>query len=173
MTKDALRPDEYAAYYHQYIAELGDLDLMEALNNGKVRFIDLLHSLTQQHLHYRYAAGKWTLAEVVQHIIDVERVFQYRALRFARNDTTELPGFDQDIYGNAARANDKMAKEISREYEIVREASITLFGFLNAEELTRMGKASGFDFSVRALGFIICGHQAHHEQVISERYLKA
>ena len=122
-------------------------------------------------MDFSYADGKWSVAEVLVHLMDAERVFQYRALRFARNDRTELKGFDQDAYVPESSANSRNKKDIEEEFVAIRKSSLKLFGSLGAEELSRSGKANGTSMSVRALGFVICGHQAHHFKIIKDRYL--
>jgi uncharacterized damage-inducible protein DinB len=144
---------------------------MEELHHGKQLFLSLLDETPKEKLEYAYAEGKWTLAEVLLHIIDAERVFQYRALRFARNDKTPLPGFDQDVYVPHSNASKRTIEDIKEEYMAVRQSTILLFNSFDDEALQRLGVSSGSPLSVRATGFIISGHQAHHLKIIRERYL--
>ena len=134
-------------------------------------FHELINSIPEGKFGFAYAEGKWTLAELLMHIIDAERVFQYRALRFARNDKTPLAGFDQDDYIPECNAGGRSKKDLLEEYAAVRESTIKLFQSFDDEMLKRVGNASGSDMSARAMGFIICGHQAHHLKIIKERYL--
>ena len=120
---------------------------------------------------YRYAEGKWTIKDILQHLVDAERVFAYRALCFARNDKTELPGFEEDDYVIEANANKRSIQDLLTELLIVRQSSLALFKSFNDEQLMRIGTASNNPMSVRALGFIIIGHQNHHQRVFEERYL--
>jgi uncharacterized damage-inducible protein DinB len=120
---------------------------------------------------YRYAEGKWTIKDILQHLIDAERVFAYRALRFSRNDATELPGYDQDLYVDNAYANKRHMKDLLTELSTVRHSTMQLFGSFSEEQLLKRGMASGYNVSVRALGFMIIGHQNHHMKVFRERYL--
>ncbi len=166
-----LAKNEYHAFYGPYIKALGQVDLMRQLISGKQEFTDVLQTIPLEKFPYRYEEKKWSVAEVLMHIVDAERVFQYRALRFARNDATPLPGFDQDTYVPESKSADKKSGVISDEYETVRNASISLFGSFDAQILQRVGTASGYKMSVRALGFIICGHQKHHLKILKERYL--
>ena len=166
-----LGTNEYHSYYQPYISTLGDVALLPALTDGKADFSDFINAIPENKKDFRYEEGKWTVAEVLQHLIDAERVFQYRALRFSRGDKTPLPGFDQDDYVPASRADQKTLAAIGDEFLAVREASIHLFSSLNDDELQRIGVASNADMSVRALGFIICGHQEHHKRILEERYL--
>lgn len=122
-------------------------------------------------MNFSYAQGKWTIAEVLIHLMDTERIFQYRALRFARNDKTELQGFDQDSYVPESQAPNRSRNDILEEFIAIRKSSIALFASLNDEMLLRSGLASGAKMSVRALGFVICGHQVHHFNILQERYL--
>lgn len=124
-------------------------------------------------MNFSYAQGKWTIAEVLIHLMDTERIFQYRALRFARNDKTELQGFDQDSYVPESQAPNRNRNDILEEFIAIRKSSIALFASLNDEMLLRSGLASGAKMSVRALGFVICGHQIHHFNILQERYLSS
>ena len=137
----------------------------------KKRFVELINEVPENKLSFAYAEGKWTLAELLMHIIDAERVFQYRALRFARNDKTPMAGFDQNDYVPECNAKGRSKKDLLEEYAAVRESTILLFQSFDEEALKRVGNASGSDMSTRAMGFIICGHQAHHLNIIKERYL--
>lgn len=162
---------EYNPFYHTYILALGDVNLLEELENGKQAFVSLMKDIDDSTLNYAYADGKWTLAEVLMHIIDAERVFQYRALRFSRNDRTPLPGFDQNVFVSGSNASKKLKEEIIQEYETVRNATLDLFKSFSSDVLKRVGIASDSEMSVRAMGFIISGHQAHHLNIIRKRYL--
>lgn len=172
MLSSELSASEYNPYYHTYIKALGeDVKLMDQLVDGRDIFLSFLADIPHGKLQFAYAEGKWTLAEVLLHLVDAERVFQYRALRFARNDRTPLPGFDQDIYVPESDASKKSGKDIADEYNAVRNSTIALFRSLDDEVLQRIGIASDSEMSVRAMGFVICGHQAHHLKIIRERYL--
>lgn len=144
---------------------------MDGLEQGRTGFLSFMDDLPLERLSFSYGAGKWTLAEVLVHIMDTERVFQYRALRFARNDKTDLPGFDQDSYVPQSNASKRSLGDLRQEYTSVRDSSITLFRSFDRETLDRMGVANGNPMGVGALGFIISGHQAHHLRIIGERYL--
>jgi uncharacterized damage-inducible protein DinB len=130
-----------------------------------------VQSLPEEKLLYRYAEGKWTIKEVLVHIIDDERIYAYRALRFARNDTTELPGFEQDDYARHSGANERTLKDILKEYTAVRNSTIAFFNSLDQKALTRAGVANKNLVSVRALAYHIAGHELHHINIIKERYL--
>ncbi|MCR9263153.1 MAG: DinB family protein [Flavobacteriaceae bacterium] len=171
MRSSELPSSEYNPFYHTYILALDNVGLMEELHHGKQLFLSLLDETPKEKLEYAYAEGKWTLAEVLLHIIDAERVFQYRALRFARNDKTPLPGFDQDVYVPHSNASKRTMEDIKKEYMAVRQSTILLFNSFDDEALQRLGVSSGSPLSVRATGFIISGHQVHHLKIIRERYL--
>lgn len=171
MFTSELLASEYNPYYHNYILALGEVDLMEELENGTKDFLSLMDNVPDEKLGFSYAPGKWTLAESLVHMIDTERVFQYRALRFARNDTTNLPGFDQDAYVPNSNAGARSKSDIVEDYKAVRRSTLTLFKSFTPDMFLRKGVASGSQMSVRALGFIICGHQAHHLGIAKERYL--
>jgi uncharacterized damage-inducible protein DinB len=128
-------------------------------------------SLPEERLLYRYAPGKWTIKEILVHIIDDERIYSYRALRFARNDNTKLPGFDQDDFAFHSNANERELKNIFEEYEAVRKSTITLFNGLHDEALISEGTADGKRATVRALAYHIAGHELHHISFIKENYL--
>lgn len=162
---------EYHSYYKPYIDALGDIHFMDALKNGLVSISDFMVQIPDAKMGFSYAEGKWTVAEVLVHLMDAERVFQYRALRFARNDQTELKGFDQDAFVPESLANKRNKKDIEEEFVAIRKSSIALFNSLTEKELMRKGVANGATMSVRALAFVICGHQAHHFKIINERYL--
>ena len=162
---------EYNPFYQTYINALGNVGLMEEMVQGKKDFLLLLEQIPDSKLPFSYAEGKWTLAEALVHMIDTERIFQYRSLRFARNDKTDLAGFEQDEYVPNSNAKNRALKDLMAEYSVVRDATITLFKSFDEDMLKRMGKANGFPMSVRAMGFIINGHQAHHMKIIKERYL--
>ena len=120
---------------------------------------------------YRYAPGKWTMKDILAHIMDDERVFAYRALRFARHDKTDLAGVDQDRDAEYAGANDRDINDLLEEYRNVRASSISLFKGFSDEAFMRTGKASGYNVSVRALAYLIAGHELHHLNVMMDRYL--
>jgi hypothetical protein len=133
---------------------------------------DLVRGLPEERLLRRYAPGKWSIKEVLVHVVDDERIYAYRALRFARGDRTELPGFEQDDYVPPSAADQRAIEDILAEYAAVREATIALFRGLPEESFSRSGVADGKRASVRALAYHIAGHEAHHVAIIRERYLK-
>ena len=163
---------EFPAYASMYIDLLPDdgnvlLHLKGNLDQTKT----LVSSLSEEKLLYRYAKDKWTIKEVLVHIIDDERIYAYRALRFARNDKTVLPGFEQDDFARNSGANDRSIENILEEYEAVRQATITLFNGLEDQALLRSGVANNNPVTVRALAYHIAGHELHHINIIRNRYL--
>jgi len=168
-----LNDNEFHPYFKTYLDPLKDRNdsLLEMMEDSGQKMVEMLLELPEEKETHRYAPGKWTIKEMLQHIIDTERVFQYRALRFSRNDKSELPGFDQDLFNDNAEANKRSLQKLIDEFIAVRQSSITLFSGLSDEALQRMGKASGNMISVRAIGYLVTGHQLHHQRVFLERYL--
>lgn len=172
MKKEDLNQDLVPQYYRHYVCQVLDSHLLEALVEGKNNFETLIGEISDDKFLYAYAEGKWSVAEVLLHIIDTERVFQYRSLRFARKDTLALPGFDQDIFVIGSNANERTIGDILEEFLSVRNASISLFKSFKGEQLNASGIASDVSISVAAMGFIICGHQIHHTKIIRDKYLQ-
>ena len=172
MRVSEVQPNEYAGFYAGYIEQVSDeYTLMEELEISVHRFIKFVQNLPMDKFDYRYAEGKWTIKDIIQHLIDAERVFAYRALRFARRDQTALPGFEEDDYVAAAKGNLRGLQDLLTEFLIVRQSTLALFKTFDQETLVQAGTASGRLMSVRALGFVIIGHQNHHMRVFEERYL--
>ena len=171
MRTNDLQLPEPPPFYKRYIDTLGDVELMDMMRRQLKNFPQFMESIPENKMDYAYAEGKWTLAEVLVHIIDTERIFQYRALRFCRGDATPLPGFDQDLYIAGLHIAKWTKEGITEEYRIVRQSTIALFANLDRADLERSGMASNLEWSVAALGFAICGHQRHHRNIIRERYL--
>lgn len=167
-----LTPAEVPAYYRPYIEKVPDLPLLEALAFSQQQVREVMTPLNEDQLAYRYEEDKWTIKEIVQHLMDAERVFNYRAMRFARADQTELPGFEQDDYILPSRANLRAIQDILAEFDAQRLSTLALFGSFSAEMLPRTGIASGVVVSVQAIGYITAGHDLHHIQIIQERYLQ-
>jgi len=165
--------NEYAPFYGPYIEALAksDKSILENLENTHTQFVNLLKDLPEEKQLFRYTAGKWTIKELIQHIIDSERILSYRALRFARGDKTDLPGFDEEEYVLNSEGNDREYMDLLEEFSLVRKSSILLYKSFDEKALPRIGKANGSVMSVRALGYIISGHLQHHLNIIRERYL--
>ena len=171
MNSKHLNDNEYALFYKNYIKGLGEVDLFETLATSLIDSLSLLKDLPEDKLTYRYDEGKWTIKELIQHIIDAERVLSYRALRFSRNDSTDLHGFDEDWYVEHSNGNERNFKDILQEFTHLRNSTISLFTSFTDEMLTMSGTSNGSEMTVRALGFIISGHHLHHIRIIKEKYL--
>ena len=169
----AIRPaaDEHHPYYGKYIALVPESDAIEALEHQLVDMLPLLRGLSEAQGALRYAPGKWSIKQVLGHVIDGERVFTYRALRFGRNDRTPLPGFDENPYAEAAGSDARTVASLVGELENLRRANIAMYTGLPADAWTRRGAANENEVSVRALAFITAGHGRHHIAIIRERYL--
>lgn len=165
---------EYAPYANRYIGLLPDDGLvLDHLGENLKLTCRFLSLLSEEKLLYRYAPDKWTIKEIVSHIADDERIYAYRALRFARNDRTELPGFDQDSYALYSDANQRTLDDLLRELATVRASTLSFFNSLSDEALARVGIADGNVMSVRAIAYHIAGHELRHINIIRERYLAA
>lgn len=162
---------EYAPYFGRYISQVEGTDLFAALRTGMAKTQQLLGGLSEAQGLYRYAEGKWSIHEVIGHLIDAERIFAYRALRYARGDEAELHSFDENAFVENARFDAVRLADLAREFSLVREANLYLFRQWNEEEWSRTGVANGKRMSVRALGWTIAGHEVHHRKIIENRYL--
>lgn len=163
--------DEHNPYYAKYIDKVPAGDLISMLREQVMDTVSLLRDLPPAKADYAYAPGKWTVKEVVGHIIDVERVMAYRALRFARNDQTNLPGFDENAWVPAANFGARTLADLLEELQVVRASTIHFARHLDADMLARRGSANGSPASVRALLYIIAGHERHHADLFREKYL--
>ncbi len=155
-----------------YFTEAGEDDLNAAFKKQNSDAEKLFQSISEDKSTYKYAEGKWTLKEVLQHMIDAERVFAYRALAFARQDYNTLPSFDENDYANNSNANDRSWEDLVAEFFSVRQSTEFLYDSFSAEALQTIGKASTYTIGVNTLGFVIIGHTKHHLTIIKERYLK-
>ena len=172
MTLSQLNSNEYASYYETYIRQVSDeYTLIEELEISQHRLIKFVQNIPMDKFDYRYEEGKWTIKDILQHLIDSERIFAYRALRFSRNDITPLASFDENAYVEQANGNGRSIMDLLTELALVRQSSLSLFKTFTQEQLSRKGVASDCSMSVRALGFVIIGHQNHHQMVFEERYL--
>lgn len=159
-------------FYQTYFKQIGNSELVPLLLQSGDHMMELLKSINDEKALYRYADDKWSIKDVVQHMIDSERVFVYRAMRFARNDKTELSGFDQDDYVLEANADHRTVHQLLTEFMNLRASTIDFFSSLSKEYRDRVGKSNGVEMSVEMLGYIISGHLLHHISIIEERYLK-
>ncbi|MFD0932951.1 DinB family protein [Psychroflexus salinarum] len=162
---------EYQPYYDLYLNRVSSkTTLFEALEQQN-ELIDFFNSISAEKHEFRYEPEKWTPKQILQHLIDTERIFTNRALRFAREDFTELPGYDENDYAEHCFSNQRSIEDLLEEYKVVRSSSIFLYKSFDNQVLTNIGQASGGPFSVRVIPFILCGHQKHHIHIIKERYL--
>jgi hypothetical protein len=166
-------PIEYAAFYETYVSLLPGKDILGALEAQRLQMMQLFAGRSERDGNFRYAAGKWTVKEVLGHVIDAERIFTYRALRMARADQKPLQGFEQDDYVRTAASNERALGDLTEEFALVRGASIALFHSLNDEAWGRRGVASNNEVTVRALAYITAGHELHHRRILEERYFPA
>lgn len=168
-----MRPDlnRVPPYYHNYINQATGDDLNQILRDQEVSFRVFLDELPPSKRDHRYAEGKWSIKELLQHIVDAERIFAYRALCIARKDMTPLPGFDENAYQDQAKTDQRDWNDLVEEFCLVRRSNMILFASFDEEQLESTGTASNASNYVRAFGFIMAGHVAHHWRIIQERYL--
>lgn len=162
---------EYDSFYETYVSKVGDGDVIEILRSTGARAIEIFRDIPADRFDFRYAEGKWSVREVIGHMIDAERVFSYRALCFARGDATPLPGMDQDVFMERAEFGERSPASLIDELTHLRAANVALFESFSEDALDRSGIASDAQVTVRALIYIIAGHMIHHLHVLQERYL--
>lgn len=165
-----LEPSEYASHFDRYISNVTEDDVMTAIELQSSETQKLLSSLDDARAAHRYAEGKWTIKEVIGHLVDGERIFGYRALAIARGDQQSLPSWDEDPYVEKAEFDRWSLADLVEEYALLRRANIILFRNLPEAAWTRRGIASGREISVRALAAVIVGHERHHVKILRERY---
>jgi uncharacterized damage-inducible protein DinB len=168
---DELVLEEVPSFYHRYLKAVPETELLPALQHASNVLWAVINDLPSDRHEYRYAEDKWSVKDVLQHIVDGERIFSYRALRFARNDSTPLPGFEENDYAPEARTHQRGLHAIMREHDAVRQATIELFKSFDDLALQRSGMANDTRISVRGLGWVIAGHAQHHARILRERYL--
>ena len=164
-------PTEYAPYYGRYVSLVPDGPIIDHLRKQIRDSLGLIRSVPESRGEHRYEPGKWSIKEIVGHVTDGERVFAYRALRIGRGDTTPLPGFEQEDYVRVAGFDRRTLADLADELETVRRATVQLFQNLDEAAFDRRGTASDSPVSVRALAYIIAGHELHHRNVLKTRYL--
>ena len=172
-TSTPARPEksEYPPYCETYVSRVPDGDIVATLGKQLDQTLALIHSIPEARGDFRYDEGKWSIKELIGHVIDSERVFAYRALRFGRGDTTPLAGFEQDDYVRGAHFNKRTLQNLADEYEQVRRASISLFANLDHNSWASRGSANNNEVSVLGLAFIVAGHERHHVEILKTRYL--
>ncbi len=163
--------EEIPEFYRGYVNTLSQKELYELLKETLDRITQLLESFPESAKDLKYGEGKWSVAEVIQHIIDSERVFTYRALRFSRNDSTDLPGFDQNDYVVQSEADSRDLDTLISELKTLRKSTIDFYQSLQVKQRSRTGTANGMPVSVEVIGYITAGHMNHHANILEERYL--
>ena len=162
---------EYAPYYSRYVSKVPEGDVVELLRAQLGETLALLRGIPEERAAHRYAEGKWSIKEVVGHMSDAERIFAYRALRFARGDDTPLASFDENAFVRRASFDHRTLASLASELEAVRHATIALYDTMTETEAVRTGIASEVQVTPRALAYIIAGHERHHVAILRERYL--
>jgi hypothetical protein len=158
-------------FYKRYVLHVKDYDVLEAMKISSKETLSLVRSIPEEKGEYRYATDKWSIKELLCHMMDTERILAYRALTFARNDKTNLPGFEENDYAPEANAKNRNVRQIADEMERLRITTIDLFVNFTSDMLTRKGLANNLELSVLNLGYIISGHESHHRSILKERYL--
>jgi uncharacterized damage-inducible protein DinB len=168
------RPDlsTIPSFYKRYVEYVNDLDLIDALASSSKKTLELVRAIPEEKGEYRYAEGKWSIKELLNHMTDVERIMSYRALRFSRNDKTDLPGFEEDDYAPEANAHARTILQLADEMERLRVVTTDLFTSFTPVMLARKGTANQNVLGVLDLGYIIAGHESHHRSILIDRYLK-
>jgi uncharacterized damage-inducible protein DinB len=172
MTKSDLNPSEFDNYYLRYISQLSNkTELRKGFKIGKDTLIDFFKSIPEEKLMHRYQPQKWSVKEILQHLIDTERIFMYRCFRIARRDETALAGYDQNIYITPSGADDKSIESLLNEFTVNRKHSISLLNSLTDADLSFIGNSNGGSMSARAAAFTVIGHDIWHMEVIQDKYL--
>lgn len=164
-------PAEADPYWQRYISLVGEGEILDIIEKEGKAAVSLYRSLTEQQANSAYAPGKWTVKEVIGHIIDTERIMSYRALRVSRNDSTPIEGFEQDDYVANGAYSTYTVEELAEEFETVRRASLLQVRKLTPDMWTRRGVANHKEVTVRALAYIMAGHELHHRRILKEKYL--
>jgi uncharacterized damage-inducible protein DinB len=158
-------------FYHKYVRLVAENDAAAALSANTEKALGVLSDIPDEKWNYRYAEGKWSIKEMLQHITDAERIFSYRALCIARGEKQSLPGFDENTYAAASNADRRKKEELIEEFKTVRKATEALFQSFDDEQLAKIGVANNKSISVNGIGFVTVGHVMHHLNILQERYL--
>jgi hypothetical protein len=164
-------PSDYPVFYESYIKLVSEEDLLQAMRSSLSEMVEFLDGISPDKADYRYAEGKWSVKELLQHMIDTERIFSYRALCIARGEHQSLPGFDENAYAKNADVSGKTQKDLKEELLAVRESVFMMFRGFTTDMLQRVGTSNNKQVSVNAIGYMIIGHVRHHFNVLKERYL--
>ncbi|MGK0388327.1 MAG: putative damage-inducible protein DinB [Maribacter sp.] len=171
MKRSDIQSKEFHSYYSTYINLVPEVEMVQALEKGLDNVIQFLERIPSEKFEYRYQENKWTIKEIIQHIIDTERIFSYRALRIAREDMTPLAGYEQNDYVPPSKANRLSLDALISDYKSVRSATISLYKSLDSKMLENIGNANGNAMSARVVFCILAGHEIHHCNIIRDRYL--
>lgn len=163
---------EFFSHFQVYIDQVPEGDLLELIEQQPEQLLLELGEISEEQGNFRYADGKWSLKEVLGHMVDTERIMSYRLLRIARGDTTPLPGFQEELFVSNGQFDQRSVTEILQDFSVVRKSTLSLVQNLDDTAWVRMGTASGGPVSARALAYIIYGHALHHFKIIRERYLE-
>ena len=169
MPKPALT--NYPVYFQKYVAQVPEDDLLTAFSNQRPVIRQLLSTISEEKSNYAYDTGKWTLKELLQHIIDTERIFNYRALCFSRKESASLPGFDENDYAAGSNANARKWQDMVDEFEALRNSTEWLYRSFSADMINLSGVSNNNPATVNSMGFITLGHVYHHKKIIEERYI--
>jgi uncharacterized damage-inducible protein DinB len=164
--------NEYPKYYQPYIQLVPNGEIVQILQDNLLTVVKLFKELSEEEANHRYAPGKWSVKEVLGHIIDTERIMTYRLLRVSRGDQTPLAGFDETYYVEAAQTHTLSMEAILEDFKATRNAAITLIQNIPAGAWANIGNANGMEITTRAIAYIIAGHEMHHRKIVEERYLK-
>lgn len=170
MTKPVLK--DVPVFYKGYVENVKDMDVLEALEQSSKVALGIFRNIPEEHGEFRYGEGKWSIKEVLNHLMDAERIFAYRALRFSRNDKTPLPGYEETEYAPLANAHARSIVQLTAEMSRLRLSTLDLYASFSPEMLKREGTANNNKLSVLTIGYVIAGHETHHRKIIVERYLK-
>ena len=162
---------DYAEYYHNYVQQIDTDDIIGVLENQLNKTLELFKNIPEEKGNHSYSEGKWTVKEVLGHLVDTERILAYRALSFARNERQELPGFEQDDYVAEGFFNDRTINNLLEEFTALRKANIVMFKNFSDDILMRRGNANNSEFTVNAFQYIIPGHVEHHLKILKEKYI--
>ena len=164
------KQEEIVAYFHNYISLVQDGNIMDILKNNHFETQQFIKTIPLEKANYRYAEDKWTVKEVLLHLVDTERIMAYRALRFARNDKTDLQGFEQDDYVPTSDAGNRTLENIAAEFDNLRSSTLSMIQYFTPEMIDRNGTMNGNIASVKALIYVIAGHEIHHMNILKARY---
>ncbi|MBS1842515.1 MAG: DinB family protein [Acidobacteria bacterium] len=167
------QPDEYPSFFEKYVSLIQSDDIVGTLEAQRVQMVQLLGARSEREGNFRYAPGKWSVKEIIGHLSDAERIFAYRALRIARGDETPLSAFEQDDYIVTGKFNERTLADLAAEFLSVRMATMTMVQSFTEEAWGRRGTASEHPVTVRAMGYVIAGHEMHHRKILDERYFPA